>query len=188
MSDHFEKAMQGIVLRSKENGGAGVDDILKALVATNEDLDENQKETLRLFAKHVKDGKERAATLAEQLKNYQRDQATECTEKHRSLFADERRIDSEASAIDHAALIADAAEMAANKVAAHVETAAKKAATVRVDAAKDAAVVLTDAAEEAPKKFTREQLVSNFWLLVGLLFLTGLISGIATQLIKLVFG
>ena len=144
------------------------------------------------------DGKH-AATLTEKLKKYQRDQAAECTEKHRLLYADEHHAESDVIAVDHAALIAEAAELAATKVAAQVEAAskdaaavrvdaAKEAAAVRVDAAKDAAVVLTNAADEAPKKFTRDQIVANFWILVGLLILTGVIGGIADQLIKLIFG
>ena len=188
MSDHFEKAMQGIVLHSKENGGAGIDDLLKAIVATNEDLDDNHAETLGMLDKQVEGYRQRAGVLA-----------AECQERHRLLSTDEHRAESDAVAVDHAALIADAAELAASKVAAQVDAAArsaaairvdaaKEAAVVRVDAAKDAAVVLTDAADEAPKKFTRDQIVANFWILVGLLILTGVIGGIADQLIKLIFG
>lgn len=188
MSDHFEKAMQGIALRSKENGGARLDDLLKAIVATNEDLDAHHEETLSLFDKQVERYRQRAGVLA-----------AECRERHRLLFADGGRVSSESAAVDHAALVADAAEMAANKVAAQVESAAreaasareasaKEAASARVDAAKTAAAVLVGAADDAPKKFTRDQLVSNFWLLVGLLIMTGVIGGVADQLIKFIFN
>lgn len=45
MSDHFEKAMQGIATRSAENGGPTITDVLTALVAENDDAEERHTET-----------------------------------------------------------------------------------------------------------------------------------------------
>jgi hypothetical protein len=45
MSDHFEKAMQGIATRSAENGGPTITDVLTALVAENDDAEDRHKET-----------------------------------------------------------------------------------------------------------------------------------------------
>ena len=148
MSDHFERAMQGIALRKKGNGGAVIDDVLTALVATNEDLDEGQIKVLRLLSEHVKEDKARAKA-----------QADVCAANHRKLineeFTHQHDSDKFADAETHAALVADAAEKAATKAAILVAETAKKAAGVRVHAAEDAATVLTDAASAAPKRFTK---------------------------------
>lgn len=44
MSDHFEKAMQGIATRSAKNGGPTIADVLTALVAENDDAEDRHRE------------------------------------------------------------------------------------------------------------------------------------------------
>jgi len=180
MSDHFEKVKSEILRRAAKNGGPTSGDLLDALEATNEDFDNGLGAVSLLLSTHIKEDKARAKAQAE-----------ECSERHRKLineeFSHQHAADEVGNAEMHAALIAEAAEKAAIKAAALVADTAKKAAAVRVGAAEDAAVVLTDAADAAPKRFTREQLVANFWLLVGLLVLTGIVGGVADQIIKLIF-
>lgn len=46
MTDHFEKAMQDIAIRGAENGGPGIQDVLIALQAVNEDGEERHEQTI----------------------------------------------------------------------------------------------------------------------------------------------
>ena len=50
MTDHFEKAMQDIAIRGAENGGPGIQDVLIALQAVNEDGEERHEQTLSSIA------------------------------------------------------------------------------------------------------------------------------------------
>jgi len=46
VTDHFEKAMQDIAIRGAENGGPGIQDVLIALQAVNEDGEERHEQTI----------------------------------------------------------------------------------------------------------------------------------------------
>lgn len=184
MSDHFELAMQDIALRKAANGGPKLDDVLMALVATNEDLDINHGETLKLLDDHIKGDKARVKEEANNLAAWQKAQAAACAEQHRIVISEEFSHHGSDDVADRAELVAATAKAAATEAARLVAEAAKAAAGVRVHAAEDAATVLTDAAEAAPKRFTREQLVANFWILVGLLAVGGVVNG----LIDLIFN
>jgi len=81
MSDHFEKVMQDIAVQSAENGGPDISDVLKALRATNDDLDDNHAETLTLLSEHISDDKERAVLLATNLTEWRKQQAEECAQR-----------------------------------------------------------------------------------------------------------
>jgi hypothetical protein len=50
--DHFEKAMQGIAIRSAENGGPTIKDVLDAIIATNDDAEERHIETVGALNDH----------------------------------------------------------------------------------------------------------------------------------------
>lgn len=54
-SDHFEKAIQAILLRSKDNGGPTLDDLLTAMIASNDDLDEAQTDLQKLIETNHKE-------------------------------------------------------------------------------------------------------------------------------------
>lgn len=54
-SDHFEKAIQSILLRSEKNGGPTLDDLLTAMIASNDDLDEAQVELQKLIETNHKE-------------------------------------------------------------------------------------------------------------------------------------
>ena len=56
MSDHFEKAMQGIATRAAENGGPTITDVLTALVAENDDAEERHGETQLALKELTADG------------------------------------------------------------------------------------------------------------------------------------
>ena len=175
MSDHFERVKSEILRRSAKNGGPTSGDLLDALEATNEDFDNSLGVVSKLLSDHVKEDKLRAKVKADT-----------CAETHRKLITDEfthqHATDEVDDATMHAALIADAADKAAIKAASLVAETAKKVAGVRVHAAEEAAVVLTDAAEAAPKRFTKEQIVANFWYFVALLAISGIISGLFGRL------
>jgi hypothetical protein len=177
MSDHFEKVKSEILRRTSKNGGPTPADLLDAIEATNEDFDAGLGTVSLLLSEHVKEDKARA-----------RAQADVCAANHRKLISEEFTHQHAADEVDnaemHAVLIADAAEKAAIKAANLVAETARKVAGVRVAAAEDAAVVLTDAAKEAPKRFTREQLVANFWIFVGLIVLSGIINSLTDLLFK----
>lgn len=46
MTDHFDRAMQDIAIRGAENGGPGIQDVLIALRAVNEDGEERHEQTI----------------------------------------------------------------------------------------------------------------------------------------------
>lgn len=175
MSDHFEKVKSEILRRTSKNGGPTLSDLLDGLEATNEDFDNGLGAVSLLLSEHVKEDKARAKV-----------QADVCAQNHRKLISEEfthqHATDEVDNAAMHATLIADTADKAAVKAARLVAETAEKAAGVRVAAAEDAAVVLTDAADAAPKRFTREQIVANFWILVGLLVLSGAINAVTNLL------
>ncbi len=166
MTDHFEKVKSEILRRTAKNGGPTPGDLLDALEATNEDFDNGLGAVSLLLSNHVKEDKNRAKA-----------QADMCTETHRKLITEEFTHHHA-----HAVLIAEADDRAAIKAATLVADTAKKVAVVRVAAAEDAAIVLADAAESAPKRFTKEQIVANFWYVVALLAISGLINGLIDKL------
>lgn len=171
MSDHFERVKSEILQRTAKNGGPTSGDLLKALEATNEDFDEGLGAVTLLLSEHVKEDKARAKA-----------QATVCAETHRKLITEEFTHQHATDASDNATTRAALVEQAAVRAASLVAETAKKAAGVRVHAAEDAAVVLTDAASAAPKRFTKEQIVANFWYLVALLALGGIINRLIEML------
>lgn len=178
MADHFERAMQAIALRKNENGGLKLDDVLTALVATNEDLDGNHIETRRLLSEHIKSDKARVKEEARNLSAWQKGQASACAEQHRVVISEEFAHHGGDTDAQRAAIVADAVKAAAVEAARIVAETAQKTATAREHSAEDAAGVLVAAADEKPKRFTREQLVANFWILVGLLAVGGVVNGL----------
>ena len=178
MADHFEKAMQDIALHQATNGGPQLSDVLTALVATNEDLDLNHIETSTLLSDHIKGDKARAKETAKELEAWQTGQAKACAEQHRVVISEEFTHHGADTDAQRAAIVADAVKAAAVEAARIVAETAKKTATVREGAAEDAAEVLHAAAEEQPKRFTREQLVANFWILFALLAFSGFVNGL----------
>jgi len=173
MSDHFERVKSEILRRTAENGGPTPGDLLDALEATNDDFDNGLSGVTLLLSEHVKEDKARAKI-----------QADVCAATHRVLINEEFTHQHAADAIDSAETRAALVEQAAVRAANLVAETAKKAAGVRVHAAEDAAVVLVDAAAEAPKRFTKEQIVANFWYLVALLAISGIVSGLFDRLFK----
>lgn len=148
MSDNFERAMQGIAIRKRDNGGAIIDDVLTALVATNEDFDEGQTKVLRLFSEHVKEDKARAKA-----------QADMCAATHRKLISEEFVSDHKSHDADTAAaratLVTEVAEAAAAKTLAlaaekarGVVSTAKGVAGETLTTAEDAAVLLAESSRQ----------------------------------------
>lgn len=171
MSDHFEKVKSEILRRTAKNGGPTNLDMLDAIEATNEDLDVGLGAVTLLLSKHVEADKARAKM-----------QADTCAETHRKLITTEFTRQHATDEVDNAETRAALVEQAAIRAANLVAETAKKAAGVRVHAAEDAATVLTDAASAAPKRFTKEQIVANFWYLVALLALGGIINRLTEML------
>jgi hypothetical protein len=173
MSDHFEKVKSEILRRTAKNGGPTTGDLLEAIEGSNEDFDDGINAVTLLLADHVKEDKARAKA-----------QSAMCAETHRKLINEEFTSQHASDRVDDATTRAELVEQAAVRAANLVAETAKKAAGVRVHAAEDAATVLVDAASEAPKRFTKEQIVANFWYLVALLAISGIVSGLFDRLMK----
>jgi hypothetical protein len=168
-----------------KNGGSVTPDLFWTLIdALDKDLgaaDDAGKarhdETIKLLAAHVREDEKRADA-----------QAGKCSDLHRALLKEQFASEHESTAADavtaRAELVAETAKAAATEAARLVVKTAKDAAAVRVVAAEDAAGVLVDAAEKAPKRFTREQLVANFWILIGLLVVSGVVNGLTDLMFK----
>jgi hypothetical protein len=95
MTDHFEKATQRILREARANGGVTTDHILDALIATNEDLDAQHKETsgwhqtvTEMVEDHIEEAKVRDDRL-KKLEDWQHTSMTTCEERVRHLAREE---------------------------------------------------------------------------------------------------
>lgn len=159
MSDHFEQKMQEIALRTVANGGPQIPDVLSALVATNEDFDDSRKAVdKKLDLNHT----ETLTLLEEHIKS-----------------DDERAKD----------IAGNLAEWQKNQALRCVEEHRKLLERKPRRSTDPNRLDYTIAANDDPpetlerrRKYTREQLVANFWILVGLLMVSGIVNGLLDML------
>jgi hypothetical protein len=85
MSGHFDKAMQDIAIRSAENGGPTIKDVLTAMRASHTDA----QETAALLAEKVESAARLRESEREDLHAWQESQAARCAAEHKKLFEQE---------------------------------------------------------------------------------------------------
>lgn len=98
MTDHFEQAQQKILREARENGGVTSDHLLDALIATNEDLDDQHAQTKewhteisQMVAAHIKEAETRDFRLTK-LEAYNEETARTCAERVRALIIEEHDV------------------------------------------------------------------------------------------------
>jgi thioesterase domain-containing protein len=157
---HFESEVQKV---AREKNGGVVDTTLfwDITVALGKDLQavdsagrERHRETLELLSSHVDEDEARAVRIADELRVYQAEQAETCSAKHVELFG-------------------RAPRRAGDPPDAEWSGTSGKLYQPKFDAA-----------DESHRKLTREGIVSSFWVLVGLLILSGLVNGLIDLLFK----